>query len=456
MDRIELPSSLKETSARISRGIVFIIFVFMISFNYECEAGKRYKIVILPFKDNTRMNLGEMIPDVLRSTVTQTGYFEAVDRNKIYEAVIEVLPSDLIKIDNTKREGGAFTAEQIDLFARLDMKRVQKFSKRLKADYAVRGAASQFADSLRIDAEIISVKNNKSLGFVSVEGVPEELLTKMLNELSGEITKFCRSLNAYDDALGIMGMYNQGQYTFNVTEKKLKELLSITRDTIGIHAVLMTLYFSEIRSAENTMLHRGGESPPQGGAYSGGSRGESRGSRGESPPQGGAYSGGSSHQSLLGRGTLEYKIIEEGERILYLLNQNYDEKVLEIFLSSGFDPFDEIAKIYSKRGANDKAIEVYQKAIRVYPMNIAGHYKGLGMLYLKEGLEDKAIQAFTKSLDENKASYELHFILASIFEKRYQPEEAGKHLEECIKYARSVEEVKIAKEKIDELALSSR
>ncbi len=89
-------------------------------------------------------------------------------------------------------------------------------------------------------------------------------------------------------------------------------------------------------------------------------------------------------------------------------------------------------------------------------MNIAGHYKGLGMLYLKEGLEDKAIQAFTKSLDENQSSYELHFFLASIFEKRYHPEEAGKHLEECIKYARSVEEVKIAKEKIDELALSSR
>ncbi len=407
MGRIEfLPSSLNDVIVRISRGIVFVILAFIISVNYECEAGKRYKIVILPFKDNTRMNLGETIPDVLRSAVTQTGYFEAVDRDKIYEVIAEIIPSDLIKIDDTERVGGAFTAAQIDLFARLDMKRIQKFSKRLRADYAVRGAASQFADSLRIDAEIINVKNNKSLGFVSVEGTPEELLTKMVKELSGEITMFCRSLNAYDDALSIMGMYNQGQYTFNVTEKKLKELLSITKDTIGIHAVLMTLYFSEIRSAGNTML--------------------------------------------------EDKIIAEGERILYLLNQSYDEKVLEIFLSSGFDPFDEIAKIYSKRGSNDKAIEIYQKAIRVYPMNFAGHYKGLGMLYLKEGLEDKAIQAFTKSLDENKGSYELHFILASIFEKRDQPDKASKHLEECIKYARNVEEVKTAKEKINKLTPSSR
>ena len=408
MGRIEfLPSSLNDVIVRISRGIVFVILAFMISVNYECEAGKRYKIVILPFKDNTRMNLGETIPDVLRSAVTQTGYFEAVDRNKIYEVIAEMIPSDLIKIDDTKRgDGGAFTAAQIDLFARLDMKRIQKFSKRLKADYAVRGTASQFVDSLRIDAEIISVKNNKTMGFVSVEGSPEGLSTEMVKELSGEITMFCRSLNAYDDALGIMGMYNQGQYTFDVSEKKLKELLSITEDAVGIRASLMVLYLSKIRNEENTLL--------------------------------------------------EDKVVDEGERILNHLDQNFEEKVLEVFSTSGFDPFDEIAKIYSKRGANDRAIEIYQKTIRVYPMNIAGHYKGLGILYLKEGLEDEAIQAFTKSLDVNKGNYELHFILASIFEKRNQSDKASEHFEECIKYARNTDEIKTAKEKISELTLSSR
>lgn len=406
MGIIKFPSSFNDVIVWISKGIVFVIFVFMISANYECEAGKRYKIVILPFKDNTQMNLGETIPDVLRSTVTQTGYFEAVDRNKIYEVATEVVPSDLIKIDDTERDKGAFTADQIDLFARLDTKRIQKFSKRLKADYAVRGTVSQFVDSLRIDAEIISVKNNKTMGFVSVEGAPEGLSTEMVSELSDEITMFCRSLNAYDDALGIMGMYNQGQYTFSVSEKKIKELLLITEDAVGIRASLMVLYLSKIRNEENALL--------------------------------------------------EDKVIEEGEKILSYLEQNFEEKVLEIFLSSGFDPFDEVAKIYSKRGANDRSIEIYQKAIHVYPMNIAGHYKELGMLYLMEDMEDEAIQAFTKSLDVNKSSYELHFILASIFEKRDQPDRASKHLEECIKYARNVEEVKTAKERIDELTLSLR
>jgi tetratricopeptide (TPR) repeat protein len=301
---------------------------------------------------------------------------------------------------------GAFTADQIDLIARLDTKRIQKFSKRLKADYAVRGTVSQFVDSLRIDAEIISVKNNKTMGFVSVDGAPEGLSIEMVSELSDEITMFCRSLNAYDDALGIMGMYNQGQYTFSVSEKKIKELLLITEDAVGIRASLMVLYLSKIRNEENALL--------------------------------------------------EDKVVEEGEKILSYLGQNFEEKVLEIFLSSGFDPFDEVAKIYSKRGANDRAIEIYQKAIHVYPMNIAGHYKELGILYLKEDLEDEAIQAFTKSLDVNKGNYELHFILASIFEKRNQSDKASKHLEECIKYARNADEIKTAKEKISELALSRR
>ena len=73
MGIIKFPSSFNDVIVRISKGIVFVIFVFMISANYECEAGKIYKIVVLPFKDNTRMNLGETISDVLRSTVTQTG-----------------------------------------------------------------------------------------------------------------------------------------------------------------------------------------------------------------------------------------------------------------------------------------------------------------------------------------------------------------------------------------------
>ena len=381
--------------------IVLIIFVSMTYAYYEGEAGKRYKIVILPFRNNTQMNFGEMIPDVLRSTVTQTGYFKAIDRDKIYETAITVIPTDLIYIDNTERnKSGGFTANQIDLIARLDTKRVQRFSKKLKADYAVKASVSQIGDSLRIDAEILDIKANKMLGFVSVEGSPDELLTKVLKELSNEITIFCRRLNAYDDALYIIGMYNQGQYTFDVSEKKLKELLSITEDAVGIHAVLMVFYLSGTDNTGNILM--------------------------------------------------EDKVIEEGEKIIYILDQNYDERVLEIFSSSGLDLFDELAKIYTKKGNNEKAIEIYQKAINLYPMNIAGHYKELGMLYLKDGSEDKAMHAFERSLDANKGDFKLRLILATMLEKRNQSDKARKHLEECLKYARNVDDVMAVNKKINE------
>ncbi|ODS30136.1 MAG: O-linked GlcNAc transferase [Candidatus Scalindua rubra] len=381
--------------------ITLIIFIFVIFVNHKCEAGKRYKIVILPFKDNTHMDLAETIPDILRSLVTQTGYFEAVERDKIYEMVTTVIPGDAIKIDNITQKDGAWTAEQVDLFSRLDTKRVQKFGKKLRADYALKGSVSQIGNSLRIDAEMIGVKTKKTLGFATVEGGPEELSSNILKELSDKITIFCRGLNAYDDALKIIGLYNQGQYTFDVSEKKLKEILSITEDAVGIRAALMVLYLSTIHNTEDAIL--------------------------------------------------EDKVIEEGESILNHLDQNFEEKALEVFLTSGFDPFDEIAKIYTKRGDNDKAIETYQKAISIYPMNIAGHYKELGLLYLKDGIEDKAVQAFEKSLEKNKGNYEVNFILASIFEKRNNPDKVRKHLEECIRYARNVEDIKTAKEKIDKL-----
>jgi tetratricopeptide (TPR) repeat protein len=383
-------------------GIALIIIVFVIFSVNKCNAERSYKIVVLPFRDYAQMNMEEMVPDVLRSMFAQTGYFEPVDREITYEKVTRVMPSNMIKLDNVRKgAGGAWTTNQVDLMSRLDTKTVRRFGRQLKAHYALKGSVSLIGSTLRIDAEIVGVKVRKSLGFVTVEGSPEELSSVMLKKLSSKITKYCRRLNAYDDALSIIGLYNQGQYTFDVSEKKLKEILSITNDAVGIRASLMVLYLSRISTEENA--------------------------------------------------SLEDKIIEEGEMILSHLDQNFDEKVLEVFLTSGFDPFDVIAKIFSKRGDNEKAIEIYKKTISVYPMNIAGHYKELGFLYLNKRSEDKAIQAFGNSLESNRGNYDVNLALVTIFEKRNQTDKVRKHLEECLRYASNIEEIKVAKDKIDKL-----
>ncbi|MBT5306743.1 MAG: hypothetical protein HOL31_16875 [Candidatus Scalindua sp.] len=285
--------------------------------------------------------------------------------------------------------------------SRLDTKKVQRFSKNMKADYALKGNISLIGSSLRIDAEIIGVKAKKTLGFVTVEGNLEELSSNILNELSFKITNFCRNLNAYDDALSIIGLYNQGQYTFDVSEKKLKEILLITNDAVGIRASLMVLYLSKIRKGEDNLL--------------------------------------------------EDKVIVEGVMILRHLDQNFEQKVLEVFSTSGFDPFDEVAKIFHKRGDNHKAAEIYKKTISVYPMNIAGHYKDLGLLYLEDGSEDEAIDAFVKSLDANQGDYEVNLILVSMYKKRNRPNKVREHLEKCIRNARNIDEIKLVKKMIDEL-----
>ncbi|MFQ5685518.1 MAG: tetratricopeptide repeat protein [Candidatus Scalindua sp.] len=378
-----------------------IVFIFVAFVYQDCDAKRSYKLAILPFKDYTQMNMEEMVPDALRSMFTQTGYFEPVDREIIYEEVATVIPGDQLKIDNITKSSGVWIADQVDLYSQLDTKIVKKFGRQLKADYVLKGNISLIGSSLRIDTEIVGVKEKETLGFVAVEGNPEELSSGILKELSVKITSFCRNINAYDDALSIIGLYNQGQYTFGVSEKKLREILSITSDAVGIRASLMVLYLSKLRKEDNPLL--------------------------------------------------EDKVIEEGEMILRHLDQNFEEKVLEVFLTSGLDPFDEMAKIYSKRGDYDKAIEIYKKTISVYPMNIAGRYKGLGLLYLNTGAEDEAIKAFEKSLDTHKGSYEVNFILVSMFEKRNQPDKVRKHLEECVRYARNIEEIKTAKEKIEEL-----
>src|SRR3990167_7154971 len=93
--------------------IISIIFLFIVFVNHELLAEKRYRIVVFPFKDNTHMEIGEMVSDVLRSTLSQTEYFEAVDRDKVYKTVFTVILGDQIKIDDTERAEGAYTSEEI-------------------------------------------------------------------------------------------------------------------------------------------------------------------------------------------------------------------------------------------------------------------------------------------------------------------------------------------------------
>lgn len=388
---------------RMAIGIktVLIVFILVAFVSQNCDAKRSYKIVILPFKDYAQMNMEEVVPDALRSMFTQTGYFEPIDREIIYEKVSTVTLSEDINVDNITSSGGAWSADQVDAGAKLNTKTVKKFGRQLKSDYVLKGNISLIGSSLRIDAEIVGVKEKETLGFVAVEGNPEELSTSILKELSVKITNFCRERNAYDDALSIIGLYNQGQYTFDVSEKKLREILSITGDAIGIRASLIVLYLTRTSKEENS--------------------------------------------------SLEDKILGEGVMVLRRLDQNFDEKVLEVFLTSGFDPFDEMAKIYTKRGDYNKAIDVYKKTLSVYPMNIAGRYKELGLLYLNSGSEDEAIQAFEKSLEKHKGSYEINFVLVEIFERRNQPDKVKKHLKECVRYARNIDEIKAAKGKLDKL-----
>ncbi|MGQ3685444.1 MAG: hypothetical protein ACUBOA_10640 [Candidatus Loosdrechtia sp.] len=380
--------------------IALILLVFFIFVIHECEAEKRYKIVVLPFVDYTQMNIGELVPDILRSTLAQTGYLECINREITYRHVTDILLGDILILDGIRRgDGGVWTTEKVDLVARFDTAKVQKIGRNLNADYALKGTISLIGNSIRTDAEIIGVKDRKTLGFVISEGEPEELSSVILKELSDKITDFCRNLNAYDDALGVLGLYNQGRYTFEVAEKKLKEMLSMTHEAIGVRVSLMMLYLSRIRQEP----------------------------------------------------FLEDKVIAEGVMILRHLEQNFDVNFLEVFSTAGLNPFEETARLYSQRGDDDKAIEIYKKAISVYPANSANHYKEMGLLYLKNGFEDKAIHAFENSLDISKGSYEVNFVLAALFEKRNQPERARVHLDECMKYARNVEEFKIAREKINKL-----
>jgi len=145
--------------------VALIIFVFTLFTVHKCDAAKSYKIVIMPFRDYTQMSMEEMVPDVLRSLFMQSGYFEPIDREIIYEKVSTSIPSDMVKLEDvTKGADGAWSTDTVDLMARLDTKTIKKFGRQLNADYVLKGNISLIGSTMRIDAELVGVKDKENAG----------------------------------------------------------------------------------------------------------------------------------------------------------------------------------------------------------------------------------------------------------------------------------------------------
>jgi len=371
--------------------IIFPIVVGSVGYGKDIKS----KVVIFPFKNNVDSNTPmKGIEDVIRSELIRSGYFTIVEQERTFAFVKETVLSNFFKIDNVDVKTSVPKASIVDLFAGVDLKIIVHVSERLKADFAVKGTLNQFGDNFRADIEVVHIKLKETASALIGECESKEKISEMLEQLSQQIVNVCKGVNVQSEVDYIQSTYQQGKLTYEETSDRLKRLSSEMPGVFIIHCALFSNYLGHPEMGDN--------------------------------------------------------LIEEGEEILNLFDADNEEDMR--YLSSlGIDPFYELANVYVVMGKLDRAIEIYRRAVQVYPMNHAKYFKQLGILYKLEDETEASIDAFRQVLNMNPADCEARFKLASVYEAKGDMLKALEQYQACLKYTKNAAESSRVKEKMKQL-----
>ena len=88
----------------------------------------------------------------------------------------------------------------------------------------------------------------------------------------------------------------------------------------------------------------------------------------------------------------------------------------------------------------DSAIDTYNRAIKIYPINHAKYYKQLGVLYKLEDKYEAAINAFEQALKIYPADLDTRLRLVALYEANGDISRATEQCQSCLKYAKNASE----------------
>lgn len=374
--------------------LLALLFILSISFLGIISGNERkVKIAIFPLKYNCDSNGFVMgVDDVMRTELIRSGYFAVTEQEHTYEIMQEAVLHNVIKIENA--DVSMLTEPNIvDLFAKVDPKIIIRIAEKIKADFALKGTLNQFGSVFRADIEILHVKAKKTLNVLVGECESREKISEMIEQLSQQIISVCKGVNVQEEIDYILGNYQQGNFTYNETTERLRNLSSEIPCSFLIHCTLFVHYLR--------------------------------------------------HQEMRNR------LIEEGNVLLKLFTAS--EEDIRSLSSLGVDPFYELANTYCVMKRFDDAIDVYNRVIPIYSMSQIKYYKHLGELYKLKGKAELAISVFNQVLSINQADNETRLNLASIYESTGDLLSAIEQYQCSLKYTKNTIENSKVKEIIKRL-----
>jgi len=377
--------------------VFIILFAFCSHTGYGEE--KKFKTVIFPFiyhlDQNTQLR---GVEHIIQSELIRSGYFRIVDQRRTFQFVREAVLHNFFKIDDVEMGSEYTDNDIIDLFGRLEWRKVAKVTKRLNADYGIRGVLSQFGEKFRTDIEVVNTRetepvrlqemNDKTVAALVGECESMEKIPEMFEQLSSQIVEVCLEKSVRETVDSIVGNYYQGILTYGETAQKLEKLSYDIPDEFIIYCTLFSHYLEKPKNTKN--------------------------------------------------------LIKAGERTISLFDPGNEEH-LRYLSVLGIDVFDELANAYTLKKDLSRAISIYIYAIKTYPMNHSYYYKQLGKLYLSKDKIDASLNAFKQTLSIDPTDTEARYNLASVYEKTGDASSALAHYKQCLKY--TTNEAKRAKVK---------
>lgn len=375
--------------------LIALVVLFIAAEGLALGVERKPKIVVFPFKSNCSLNqLSLGIEDVMRSELIRSGYFTVVNAEVTYEYVKDAVLYDVIKIDNADIAAYTSKSKMVDLFARIDQKVIVRIAEDLHADFTVKGTLNQFGEKFRADIEVAKIKTAETISALVGECESKEKIIELAEKLCQQIVTVCRDVNVVREVEAIQGGYQQRNLTYDEAANKLKNLSSEIPGVFIIHCALFVHYLGHPEKRED--------------------------------------------------------LIAEGEEIIKLFNAGNKED-REYLSLSGIDPFYELANVYIVTEHLDSAIDTYNRAIKMYPINHAKYYKQLGVLYKLEDRYDAAINAFEQALKIYPADIDARLSLVSLYEANGDMSLAIAQCQSCLKYAKNTSESAKAKETLARL-----
>lgn len=314
---------------------ILLITLIIISFLLTCSivAHSAYyevtkpRIAVFPFNDIQSRSLDMNIPVVLKAELSGYDFLETVPVEIVSQMIYEIEPSYFW----TEREGVEKTG---GILWRMEPTIIEEVKKNVPAEFTVYGDITRFGRKWRIDVYLLETEENKPGWSLSLSGEKEEAIPDKLTYAAKKIADRLKEKKEVYDAEEDIRRYMGGLYTYETVMKKIKVRVKSFPESIRLRALLLDLYIKKKRVNEAA-------------------------------------------------------IIEEGLKIMKLYDPS-DDEVRRYFLSLDIDPFNAVAEIYEERKDWDNAIEVRNKALKLFPYGTDIHRSGLGKdhYYLARTQED--------------------------------------------------------------------